>query len=275
MKPIKNKALRIVGGFLLTRKTIHTIRHILDYWRLVLFWGNPKAKFVIFAQGRTGGTLLVDLLNSHSNIYCGGEIMRMYGKVWSTTVHMRNQATYAWSNGKSVYGYKLKVYELTDIQNVHNPNAYLNKMVKNGWRVIYLKRNNLLRQAISNHIVKARGYFHLRSTTAVEREKRGTITVDCGKLIESIEWRQEKSKHDQAALVGIPHMALEYEKDLLSSETHQDTMDKVFDFIGVRREAIATNLIRTSSDDLEDMIENYDELVGQLKRHSYDHFLDT
>ena len=41
------------------------ICHPLAYLRLLRRSGEPLRKFLIFAQGRSGGTLLVDLLNSN------------------------------------------------------------------------------------------------------------------------------------------------------------------------------------------------------------------
>ena len=89
-------------------------------------------------------------------------------------------------------------------------------------------------------------------------------------------WFIKINGHSQE-MKGIPafHMTIEYERDLLSSGTHQDTLDRVFDFLGVRREVVETKWMRISSDEIEDMIENYDELVDELKIHSYDHYLDS
>ena len=37
---------------------------------------NPSKKFIVFNSGRAGSTLLVKLLDNHSQIQCEGEILR-------------------------------------------------------------------------------------------------------------------------------------------------------------------------------------------------------
>ena len=46
---------------------------------------HPEKKFIIFAQGRSGSTLLVSLMNCHKEIFCDGEILNRldYGKIYN------------------------------------------------------------------------------------------------------------------------------------------------------------------------------------------------
>ena len=77
-------------------------------------------KFAIFGQGRTGSTLLVDLLNRHPKIACEEEIFNrrrhpFNGKIWKPYWFLKGvEANYR----DKVFGFKVKIYQLTKHQQI-------------------------------------------------------------------------------------------------------------------------------------------------------------
>lgn len=109
----------------------------------------PGTKFVLFAQGRTGSDLLNSLINSHPAIYCDEEILNH--KVLFPMTFVKGK--YALSP-RNVYGFKLKIYHVTDSQNIDNPKHFMSDLYQRGWKMIYLYRRNILRQVISGFVAQ-------------------------------------------------------------------------------------------------------------------------
>ncbi|MEM9823740.1 MAG: hypothetical protein AAF985_21830, partial [Bacteroidota bacterium] len=119
-------------------------------------------KFVIFGQGRTGSTLLVDLLNSHPTIACEQEIFsRRYhllsGKLrWPYRFLQGMEARHA----HQTFGFKVKIYQLTLHQHL-DPMDFLDRLEQRGYQIIYLRRDNFLEHAISGLSAQQTKRFHL------------------------------------------------------------------------------------------------------------------
>lgn len=218
----------------------------------------PATRFVVFAQGRTGSTLLVTLLNSNPSIHCDGEILRKKRLFPGHLIAARSRL-----GGRDVYGFKLKIYQLW-AQKIYDARPFVHGLHEDGWKVIYLKRRNILRQVISRMVARHRqGGLHWSEDGPVRLDR---IHVDCGKVVRVIEQRKAYLVKEAEVLEGLPLLPLVYEDHLLHPETHQETVDDVFGFLGVPSVPVETNLIRITSDRLPDFIANYDELVQVIEQ---------
>ena len=110
----------------------------IEFYMILLIRISHKLnkKFIIFGQGRSGSTLLVDLLNSHPAIYCDDEIL-MYKVIFPKT-YVKARSV---SSKKHVYGFKVKIYQLWH-QNILDSHKFLFHFYKSGWKILYLKRGN-------------------------------------------------------------------------------------------------------------------------------------
>ena len=143
----------------ITRQPWQWYRSARRYRVLVAFWKRPpRQKFVIFGQGKSGSTLLTTLFNSHPEIHCDQEILFNPVKFPKLFVRARCRAAV-----KPVYGFKVKIYQLNGMtwtsprQSISDPSTFLRYFQQRGWKIIYLRRENLLRTEISNNIRWARG----------------------------------------------------------------------------------------------------------------------
>lgn len=214
-----------------------------------------KVSFVIFAQGRTGSTLLVDLLRSHPDVHCDEEIL--FRRVIAPIAWVQSQRRrYA----ESHYGFKVKPYQLTEDQQT-DPATFLLRLHGRGWKVLHLWRRNVLRHALSNMVAEHVGRFVFRGEAPPAA--RGII-VDTEMLLGAIRTRTEQSVRERTALEGIPHASVCYEDDLLDERRHQATLDRLSDQLGLPAAPAQTVVRRITENDLRGAIANYDEVAAAI-----------
>lgn len=246
-------------------KPVNIARRTLADWAIyphLLIRRKLAGRFVIFGQGRTGSSLLVQLLNSSPDIYCEDEILNHkvpfpYHYVWARS----NRSP------QPFFGFKVKIYQLTQDQRIKQPRGFLERMVADGWKIIYLKRTDIVRHAMSNVVAAHRSSFHHKASQGKFELKK--FRVDSADFIRRIRLRAGWLKDEEEVLRDLPYLPVTYETDLLRPERHQDTTDRVFDFLGAARAPVKTELVRTSKDQLSDVIENYDDVIQAISRTEY------
>jgi hypothetical protein len=222
-------------------------------------------KFVLFAQGRTGSTLLGDLLGDHPEVFFGHEIFQQ--PVRSTRWEL------AWLQGRHarhVVGFHVKIYQLTDVQGVADAGAWLRRLHRRGWQVIALRRENLLRHVLSNMTALAADRYSDRSG----QPGPGKLHVDPDHLVHWMGVREQVGRAEERALEGIPHLALTYEHDLQDPGVWDTTSARAFEYLGLSAVPVSTNLRRQNVGGLPDLIENLAEVEGALHGTAYAKFLD-
>ncbi len=252
--------------------TFHDIKRILlPYFRSIYMrYGLPTSTFVIFGQGRSGSTLLMDLLNNHPDIFCDAELFlkRYYGRVLFAYWHIKNHSKSAYILNKSVYGFKVKVYQFFKEQKIPHYVELLHRLHVEGWKFIHVRRRNVLKQCLSNQI---REYYSYSNTT--EDIKAIKIPVDCDRLLNTMDFRTRCNRLEDNILRRIPHLSIRYEDDLLNSADHQKIVDKIFGYLGVPSVKVEATLKKMASDRLADNIENYDEFYSAIMISKYASYL--
>lgn len=238
----------------------------------------PINKFIIFGNYRTGSHLLTSLLNSHPETMCDGEIFHKFVKfrvkaVASPTLYMDGLAIrMCMKDKKSTYGCNVKLHQLaTVLTRFHKaPQEVMFNLYQNGWKIIRLKRLNILRQAISDITAYKRGQGHDTRDRPLIRSR---VSIDCIDLILKMKWMEYHLISEDEILGTLPCMTIVYENDLLRSEKHQTTVDKIFNFLGLNSVAVQTTFARVSSDQLSDHIQNYEEVARVVSKTKYAGFL--
>jgi len=222
-------------------------------------------KFLLFAQGRTGSTLLGDLLGGHPDVFFGHEIFQQ--RVRSPQLQV------AWLRGRHarhVVGFHVKIYQLTDTQGVADPGAWLRRMSSRGWRVVTLRRENLLRHVLSNMTAQAGNRYDDRSGAPAPVR----LHVDADHLLHWMGKREQVGIDEERALEGVPHLALTYETDLQDPLTWPVTTARVFTDLGLSPAPVTSTLSRLNAGSLADLIDNVDEIKSALTATRFAHFLD-
>ena len=136
-----------------------------------------------------------------------------------------------------------RIAKLNDIES----DKFLYRLHDEGWKLIYLKRHNILRQAVSWEIAKSTQVWHM---TKGER-KQTKCFVNCEDLIRRMRRRELDLEPDKLYLQGLPFIELVYERDLLHQEQHQRTLNRLFAYLGLPAHRVDSKLKRTGRDLLQ------------------------
>lgn len=225
--------------------------------------------FVVLAQGRTGSTLLTDLLSSVDGVVCDREVLAAPVRVpalWVRGLRHRHP--------DQTYGFKVKIYQLTRHQGIADPGRWLRRRAAGGWRVVHLRRENLLRQVLSNARLWQTSVTHRTRTDGTGEAE--PMTIEVPRLLAYLDARRSLGQAEDAALQGIPHLRLTYERDLLDPGRHATTVARVLAHVGHAGAGVPhTALVRTSVDDLQALVANLDEVASALEGTPYAPMLDA
>lgn len=238
------------------------------------FTKSPVKKFVIYTRGRTGSTVLTDLLNSHPEMYCDYEIFNTF----NDTTPVRYPLKYidscskrATLNKKSVYGFKVKIEQLKNEQGYKDIGRLLKSAEDAGWKMIYLRRVNIFNHAVSGMIANQTKVFHLKNKNEALQQK---IKIDVGLLLGIMNYFEELGKLEEDSLRSLSYITVSYEDDLLDNSKHQETSDKIFQYLGIKSFPVNTQLKKIIPENLADIISNYDEVYDFIKKSKHGKFLN-
>jgi LPS sulfotransferase NodH len=232
------------------------------------FWPVPKKKFVIFGQGRTGSTLLVDLLNAAEDTFSDREIFNIFH---FTGEKIKNPKVYVKGRSKrftgKVYGFKVKIYQLKHDHNVASVREFLLDLVAQGYQIIYLSRDNVLQHAYSNVKRSLTGVTHIRGV----KNARGKITLSLSELMGEIKARLAYKKEELEVLKGLDYHHVIYERDLLEQHLHLHTVNAVRKYLQLDPiSEVKSKYQKITDKSLADEITNYDEVLYELKEQQLD-----
>ncbi len=233
-------AKRIIGKLRSLRRRLPAKREEAAAY-LAPFRGRqlPPVRIVLFAQGRTGSTLFGELIGGHPDVCWLAEILGRRVR-WP----LRWVEGHARLSGGDAVGFQVKIYQLTHIQLIRDPGAFLRGLHGSGWSVLYLWRRNLVRQALSNFAAKQRGSFHERGGPA----SLVPVRVDTVRLLRECRWRDYQYQRELEVLRDIPHESFCYESDLLDNSRWQESADRAFAHVRLRSHPVTTTLRRLSTD---------------------------
>ncbi|MBL1211376.1 hypothetical protein [Geminocystis sp. GBBB08] len=249
---------------------------LLDYFKYFQNYSKiPKNKFILFANYRTGSTLLTDLLNCHPDIFVDGEIFNKFikldfKKVIFPYLYVKSQSIKV---NKKVYGFDLKMHQLTNIliqKFNHKPEDYLLRLYHNNWKIIYLYRENLFNLVISSlKAIKREQWHDLGDNSFICT----SVYIDCQELIKSLNYHQKNQIIEKEIMKKIPHLKIIYENNLLHSKEHQNTANIIFDYLGLQSVSVTTKMKKVSLNSVWDDVENAQEVIDFIKQTEYSIYL--
>lgn len=208
---------------------------------------SKSARFILFFNARSGSNLLQSLLNSHPHVYCEGEIFheKIYtNPALSPEKHLEEISS---KHHKPVFGFKLSAYHLKKIQATPGNEQFFDRLVQNGWKVIYCSRQNVVKQALSLLLVQKTNISHLRiGETAIVPK----VTIRITEWLRTIYGIEYFRRIEQRKMASISHLQMNYEKDLFPSVMHQSSANKVFRHLNIDSVPVHTLFIPTSPSSL-------------------------
>jgi LPS sulfotransferase NodH len=241
-----------------------------------------RPRFLIFSRGRSGSSLLVDLLNQLPEVHCDGELLHY--RVIFPRLFIRCCQFLAPTRA---YGFKLLTYQLPGVRRgtvlVISPpkpvktlsdlGLFFQRLNKAGYQIIYLKRSNLFRQVLSPMYAGQRGQWHRRTADATGETE--PVTLDVKELYYRLIEAERLALYEEAALAELDFLELVYERDLQRPDAHQSTVNRVAQYLGVSSAPVEAGFARIIGDDLTTHISNYDEVVQFISGTPYRRYLPS
>ncbi len=228
----------------------------------------PDTRFVLFGRGRSGTTALVSMLDDVSGLQCEGEVLHDY--VSFPYRHVLGRAARV---SAGAYGCKILSYQIKDVQHPPGPRTDFLRILhhEHDFRILYLRRKNLLRHALSN-IRARRKTFHRKKSDPDATPT--ALNADPSLVLEWIQSSEALSDYEHSLLEGVPHLSLTYEEHIRHAEDHQSTVDLICDFLEIESSPVESSYRKVAPRSLKDRVANYDELAQRLDGTPYAKYLD-
>jgi LPS sulfotransferase NodH len=228
-------------------------------------------KFVIVGIARTGSTLLIDLLNAHSQVQAFGELFRSTEVVgWDVrpfTTHqgpkllalyrsdplafLESKVFRRWPAHYAAVGFKLFYYPARQ-----PPHSLVWDYLAGdpSIRVIHMKRANILEQYCSLQLAHKTNVWSSKRPPASEPPPIRLEIEACREHFAAVRaWEEE------CALLFKSHQIIDlYYEDLVAKQDRE--MRRIQNLLELRREPVSSKLVRQRRRPLSHDIANYDDL---------------
>lgn len=228
----------------------------------------PEPRFILFGRGRSGTTALLSMLDDVPALQCEGEILHNY--VPYPYRHVLGRCVWAGGPG---YGCKILSYQVRDVQTaLHRPDALIRTLwEEEGFQILYLRRTNLLRHALSNIRARREQFHQKRDDAAAEAQ---ALHVDPDAVMKWMRSSETLGTYEERLLDGVPHLSLTYEEHIRDPGDHQQTVDEICAYLGVESAPIESSYRKIAPLSLREGIDNYEAVARRLHGTSYERYLD-
>ena len=249
-------------------------------------------KFVVLSTQRSGSTFLGTCLGSHPDIQSYGEIFQYFrverpddlnppiryqvsyqkyieesflrklaDRFWQKgLIHRYLDQTYSKFEDKEAVGFKLMYSQAAKRPDI------VDWLKKNNVKVVHLIRKNHLKTVVSLELAKKRGIY--ASTQPLETTK---IFLDPDSLQAQLNNRKELIEAHRSLFKENPYLEIEYEAFVKS---RQMETSRLLAFLEVKEsQKLTSELAKSNSNSLRDLIENYEEVAHQLRGSRFESFL--
>lgn len=265
-----------------------------------------KHQHAILTNGRSGSNFLTNLLNSHPNIVNYGETLgnwtlpaKLYkalridaeinqqyldtilssrtffslSQIYSAIAHLRDGKKPNIKSWGKIQSIGIKDFSV-QFQNRNMTDYFIKRP---HIKVINLTRENQLKRFISVSLMVETGLVKATSEKTKNRNK-SIITIDTTTLINTLEVYEKELNYQKYLAGKLPPercLNLTYEKVFESSDSLLQTKLETLEFLNLDRTEISSSHRKLNSDQLTDLVENYDEVQKTLFNTSYEKYLDT
>lgn len=251
------------------------------------FASQRRGSVAVFHVGRSGSTVLGNLLQQHPQVCWDSEI---YFKKWAFD-GFENRAfdsekflhRQMWIAGSRYYGFEIKFLRDQHLSIVGLELAeYLSQLKRlKITHYVVLERKNYLRRMISQYVGSKTGR---RQVAAGSQVKLETLHLDLNSvgfgtlensmpLLECFAELDRSYRELKQLLDGENLLCLDYETDILASGP-QAGYQRVCRFLGLEPLPATVENTRTNPFQIREIVDNYEELESLLKGTRYEWMLD-
>ncbi len=242
---------------------------------------TEQTRAIIFGQGRSGSTLLENLICSSRYFKQAGELLSPYYKTINRHGIRIHQGEPLFPS-HYIHGllkkqpdknfiFHLKVYHLTEERcRPVNPKRILRTFYDHGWKIIFLRRRNRIKHVLSDWVRDRRGRPHKKD----DENERYRLQIDCDVFAEMVQGREKFEAMERDCLASMDFHEVVYDDDLEDASRHQSTVDGIFQFLQMPSVPVSTRYRKVNTQSMEDLIINYDEFKASMIAHGWGESLD-
>lgn len=263
------------------------LRVVANYTKELNANGNQRPNVVMIHMGRSGSTVLGDLIGQRPDIHWDLEVlMRKRINRYARMVPFRQKILndpnriVHWRMllaEKPIYGFEVMPHQVERF-NVELP-EYLAGLLKLGIRhAIVLERKNTIRLAISRLYGMRKGRWQKRDSVPV-KSKKEPLTINFEdvygygrSLMENLDYFSDLNEKVIPMLGGFDVLRLTYEDDILPSPIIG--YDRCCQFLNLPEyEEVSIQFKKLNPYPVKEMIENFDEVENYLAGSRYQQML--
>ncbi len=246
-----------------------------------------KRRVVLFHIGRSGSTVLGDLLNQHSEIGWDGEVYeKLFRSLNISSVTSGHDQLSAdpvklirkriRNSGRKYYGFEVKFFHLRILD--ISLEDYIERLSRLGFtRFVVLKRRNYLRKIVSSLIAHERNQYFLQDAAQVKLHQvyvdvdQIRIDRDQKSLISFLQTYEQHFKALDHLLESKQTLHLVYEDDILPDPLLG--YRRVCDFLNVDHQEVHINFVRTNPFKLSELVTNFADVERVLSGTTFEWML--
>ena len=242
---------------------------------------TDQSRVIIFGQGRSGSTLL-------ENLICSSKYFKRHGELLSPYYRTMNRHGLRIHQGEPLFPchyihgllkktpqenfiFHLKVYHLTEERcRPVNPQQVLRTFNAYGWKIIFLRRRNRIKHVLSDWVRDHRGRSHKRD----DEQERYHLHINCDVFAEMVKGRETFEAMERECLRSLDFHEVVYDDGLENTNQHQSTLDGIFQYLQLPPVPVSTRYRKVNTQTMDDLIINYDEFRKSMITHGWGTFLD-
>jgi hypothetical protein len=256
-------------------------------------------KALIVASQRSGSTFLAKCLNSHSQIRCvyaelllafdwkdhltlmwrAGDRLEQYLTEGAIPPKVRDAFRTrkpAWASWEELEGSELAPVMMTKImynQLLTSPSLDRYIMANTDIRVIHLRRDNLLKQHVSN-VLNRQSAQHSRLSHTTQPVPPVAAHINARKAV--LHMRVTRALQNWYVRRLSAHYSVEllYETMIEAGGLSDAASKAVFELLDVPPEPLGADLVKVNPDSLRDIVTNYDDLARALTGTEFEKYLE-
>jgi len=235
------------------------------------YFANQVTPYVILFIERDGSTYLSSLLISHPQIEAVYErfaVLKQKGAGAKEQLDwVRSFFTPPFIGRKAAVGFKTKLVDVADLD------AFANLLKEKGCHIIQMKRRNRIKAVVSR--INARR-LHDKSgnwNLYKEEDRLPPMNVDLQEFATFLKEREDADNEldDFVTKLGLPTLLVTYEEIMTNKD---QVLSRVFDFLKVPHLPLEGKTLKNTSDDLRDVVLNFQELRSCYAGTPYEAMFD-
>lgn len=221
------------------------------------FFSFQFTPYVILFIERDGSTYLSSLLSSHPDIEAVYERFAVLRQKGADALDQIEWAKAFWTptliNRVNARGFKTKLIDIEDHK------SFRNLLIEKKVKIIHMHRENRVKAVVSKinakRLYDQSGYWNLYKET----DRMPPIEIDPILFQELLVEREglENELKQFITSLDLPVLQVTYEELMIDREK---VLAEIFKFLGVRQKPVKSKTLKHTSDDLREIVLNFDDL---------------